>query len=283
MPGYIAAKLSRLRTAEYRRVASFASVRPSRRAEIGFNGRMFSRLPFVRPRAMPDPTAPHETRLISVLRPVVFGANDGLVSNLALVMGVAGAHPAAGVIVLAGIAGVLAGAFSMGVGEFISVRSQQELLAYQLAFQHRQLREEPEQERRILCEIYEGRGFSDEEAERFVDRLFADPDEAARLLIFEEVGLDARSIGSPLQAGIGSFFAFTLGALVPLVPYLLGSGAGAFGASLAASLVALFLLGVGISILTHRSPLFTGIRQLLLGGIAAAVTFGVGSLIGSRP
>ncbi|MDP9270377.1 MAG: VIT1/CCC1 transporter family protein [Chloroflexota bacterium] len=240
---------------------------------------MFSRLPFIRPRELPDPTAPHETRLISILRPVVFGANDGLVSNLALVMGVAGARPSPGVIVLAGVAGVLAGAFSMGVGEFISVRSQQELLAYQLAFQHRQLREEPEQERRILCEIYQGRGFTDEEARHFVDRLFADPDEAARLLIFEEVGLDARSIGSPYQAGISSFFAFTLGALVPLVPYLLASGPLAFEASIGLSLVALFLLGVGISVLTHRSPLLTGLRQVLLGGIAAAVTFGVGSLI----
>jgi VIT1/CCC1 family predicted Fe2+/Mn2+ transporter len=240
---------------------------------------MFSRLPFIRPRELPDPTAPHETRLISILRPVLFGANDGLVSNLALVMGVAGARPSPGVIVLAGVAGVLAGAFSMGVGEFISVRSQQELLAYQLAFQHRQLREEPEQERRILCEIYQGRGFTDEEAQHFVDRLFADPEEAARLLIFEEVGLDARSIGSPYQAGISSFFAFTLGALVPLVPYLLASGLLAFEASIGLSLVALFLLGVGISVLTHRSPLLTGIRQVLLGGIAAAVTFGVGSLI----
>ena len=241
---------------------------------------MFSRLPLLRPRALPDPTEPHETRLISVLRPLVFGANDGLVSNLALVMGVAGAHPAAGVIVLAGIAGLIAGAFSMGVGEFISVRSQQELLDYQIAFQQRQLQEAPEQERRILCEIYQRRGFSLEEATLFVDRVFADPDEAARLLIFEEVGLDARSIGSPVQAGVGSFFAFTLGALVPLIPYLIISGGVAFTLSLVASLAALFLLGIGISVLTHRSPLLTGVRQLLLGGVAALVTFGVGSLIG---
>lgn len=241
---------------------------------------MFSRLPLLRPRALPDPTEPHETRAISVVRPVVFGANDGLVSNLALVMGVAGAHPAAGVIVLAGIAGLIAGAFSMGVGEYISVKSQQELLEYQLAFQRRQLREAPDQERGILTEIYRKRGFTAEEARQFVNRVFADHDQATRLLIFEEVGLDDRSIGSPWSAGIGSFFAFTLGAIVPLVPYLVTVGVVAFTLSLVISLAALFLLGIGISILTHRSPLLTGVRQLALGGVAAAVTFAVGSLIG---
>ena len=243
---------------------------------------MFSRLPLLRPRALPDPTQPHETRVISVLRPVVFGANDGLVSNLALVMGVAGAHPAAGVIVLAGVAGLIAGAFSMGVGEYISVKSQQELLEYQLAFQRRQLREAPEQERGILTEIYRKRGFTADEARTFVERVFADHDQATRLLIFEEVGLDDRSIGSPWSAGIGSFFAFTLGALVPLVPYLISSGTLAFMLSLVISLAALFLLGIGISFLTHRSPLLIGLRQLLLGGVAAAVTYGVGSLVGAK-
>ena len=157
------------------------------------------------PGSLPDPTAPHETRANSVLRPVVFGANDGLVSNLALVMGVAGANPEPGIIVLAGVAGLVAGAFSMGVGEFISVQSQQELLGFQLAFQRHQLLHTPERERRILVEIYQERGFTLEEAERFVDRIFADPEHATRLLIHEEVGLDARSIGSPLVAGIGSF------------------------------------------------------------------------------
>jgi VIT1/CCC1 family predicted Fe2+/Mn2+ transporter len=239
-----------------------------------------SRLPRLHPRAFPDPTAPHETRVNAVLRPVVFGANDGLVSNLALVMGVAGANPDPGVIVLAGIAGLIAGAFSMGVGEYISVKSQQELLEYQLAFQHHQLREAPDHERRILAEIYRRRGFSPIEAEHFVDRVFANPDSAAELLIFEEVGLDERSIGSPWSAGIGSFLAFTLGAAIPLVPYLLAADMPAFLASLLASLAALFGLGLSISRLTHRAPLPTALRQLLLGGIAAAVTYGVGALIG---
>jgi VIT1/CCC1 family predicted Fe2+/Mn2+ transporter len=213
---------------------------------------------------------------------VVFGANDGLVSNLALVMGVAGANPGPGVIVLAGIAGLLAGAFSMGVGEYISVQSQQELLAYQLAFQRRQLREAPDQERQILADIYRERGFTRDEAIHFVNRVFADPESASRLLIFEEVGLDARSIGSPVSAGIGSFLAFTFGALIPLVPYLVLAESPAFLASVLGSLGALFVLGLGISLLTRRSLLLSAIRQVLLGGIAAAVTFAVGAFIGVR-
>ncbi len=223
---------------------------------------------------------PHETRANSILRPVVFGGNDGLVSNLALVMGVAGATAEPGIIVLAGVAGLLAGAFSMGVGEYISVQSQRELLEYQLAFQRRQLRETPEQERRILIDIYMERGFTEEEAAHFADRVFAEDEHATRLMIFEEVGLDARTIGSPMQAGVGSFLAFTLGAAIPLVPYLAASGALAFYTSLFVSLGALFLLGIGISTFTHRSRVFSGLRQVMLGGVAAAVTYAVGTLIG---
>lgn len=231
-------------------------------------------------RSLPAADAPHETRANGVLRPIVFGANDGLVSNLALVMGVAGANPQPGVIVLAGAAGLIAGAFSMGVGEYISVQSQRELLDYQVAFQRKQLREAPEQERRILCGIYTERGFSDEDAARFVDSVFDDPDHAVRLLIFEEVGLDVRSIGSPLAAAIGSFIAFTAGAFVPLLPYLVAAGAPAFMGSLVVSLAALALLGAAIAMLTRRSTWYGMLRQVLLGGVAAAFTFGVGRLIG---
>ena len=242
--------------------------------------RRFPRLHLLGQRELPDPTTPHETRASSLLRPIVFGANDGLVSNLALVMGVAGADPGPGVIVLAGIAGLLAGAFSMGVGEFVSVQSQRELLEYQLDFQRHQLREAPDQERGILADIYRKRGFTEDEATHFVDRVFADPESATRLLIFEEVGLDERSIGSPWAAGISSFLAFTLGALVPLLPYLLTAGGVAFPSSLLVSLAALFVLGISISRLTRRNPLGTALRQVLLGGIAAAVTFAVGAFIG---
>jgi vacuolar iron transporter family protein len=231
-------------------------------------------------RALPSATDPHETRANTVLRPVVFGANDGLVSNLALVMGVAGAAPDPGIILLAGVAGLVAGAFSMGVGEYISVQSQRELLDYQIAFQRKQLREVPDQERAILARIYTERGFTAEEASRFVDAVFDEPDHAVRLLIFEEVGLDIRSIGSPISAALGSFVAFTLGASVPVLPYLVAVDTTAFAVSLLASLAALALLGAGIAVLTRRPLIYGSVRQVLLGGVAAAVTFGVGQLIG---
>ena len=152
----------------------------------------------IREHALPDPTSPHETALNAVLRPIVFGANDGLVSNLALIMGVAGADPAPTMFVLAGVAGLIAGAFSMGVGEYISVKSQRELLEYQIAFQRKQLREVPDQERLILEGIYLERGFTPEHAASFVDAVFADGDHAVRQLIFEEVGLDERPQGREL-------------------------------------------------------------------------------------
>ena len=238
-------------------------------------------------RLLPDASAPHETRANSVLRPIVFGATDGLVSNLALVMGVAGANPAAGIIVLAGIAGLLAGAFSMGVGEYISVQSQRELLDFQVAFQRKQLREAPEQERGILRAIYEQRGFSSEHAAEFSDAVLDNQELAVRLLIFEEVGLDARSIGSPLAAGLSSFVSFTLGALVPLLPYLVGGIVGVTGMTLGLvafglSLASLGLLGMGTSVLTRRPLAFGAARQMLLGGAAAAVTYAVGTIIGAH-
>lgn len=231
-------------------------------------------------RLLPSATEPHETRVNTVLRPVVFGANDGLVSNLALVMGVAAAAPDPGYILLAGIAGLLAGAFSMGVGEYISVQSQRELLDYQVAFQRKQLREVPDQERAILARIYSERGFNEDEVAMFVDAVFDEPDHAVRLLIFEEVGLDIRSIGSPLGAAAGSFVAFTVGASIPVLPYILAEGQQAFVASLVASLAALAFLGAGIASLTRRPLSYGAVRQVLLGGIAAAVTYGVGQVIG---
>ena len=152
---------------------------------------------------------------------------------------------------------------------------------YQIAFERRQLLETPEEEHEILGGIYVERGLDREEARYFADRMFADKDRALAALVREEIGLDPRVIGSPMSAAIGSFLAFTLGALVPVVPYLVASGAVAFWVSLVASLAGLFLLGIGVSQFTHRSPLRTGTRQLLLGLAAAVVTFGVGTALGA--
>jgi len=228
------------------------------------------------------PTGPHDTRGSSILRPTVFGATDGLVANVCLIMGVAGASsedPHA--VVLAGIAGLVAGSFSMAVGEYISVRSQHELLDYQIELQRQQLRHTPEQERAILVEIYQSRGLSSTGANLVVDRLLADPKRALDTFVRDEIGLSAKTMGSPMTAALGSLLAFAVGASVPLVPFLLLSGATALIVSIAATLTALFLVGLGVSRLTHRQPLRSGLRQAALGLLAAAVTYGIGTLLGT--
>lgn len=228
------------------------------------------------------PASPHETRGSTVLRPTVFGATDGLVANVSLIMGVAGASSHdPHTIVLAGIAGLLAGSFSMAVGEYVSVRSQRELLDYQVELQRHQLRHEPAEERAILVEIYRSRGLSRAEANLIVDRLMADPDQALDAFVRDEIGLSAETMGSPVTAAAGSMLAFSVGAFVPLVPYLLFAGTPAFALSIAATLGALFLVGLGVSRLTHQHPVRTGARQAALGFLAAAVTYGVGTLLGT--
>jgi VIT1/CCC1 family predicted Fe2+/Mn2+ transporter len=232
-------------------------------------------------RVPPPPPSPHESRATSFLRPAVFGGSDGLVSNLALVMGVAGATADNQAIVVAGIAGLLAGAFSMAVGEYISVRSQHELFESQHRLQERQLQEDEAGERAILEGIYRERGFTPEEASSIVDTLFATPDRALESMLRDEVGLDPRAIGGPWAAAISSFLAFVSGAIIPLLPFLLLSGMPAFVGSLVLSLIALFLLGLGVSFLTQRPPIRCGLRQLALGGAAALVTYVIGQAIGS--
>jgi VIT1/CCC1 family predicted Fe2+/Mn2+ transporter len=228
------------------------------------------------------PVNPHETRGAGVVRPVVFGATDGLVCNLSLIMGVAAAareDPHS--IVIAGIAGLLAGGFSMAVGEYVSVQSQRELLDYQIDLQRHQLHHTPEQEREILMGIYEAKGLSRPEADLIVDRIMKDPERAIDTFVREEIGLSAKTMGSPVAAGLGSLSAFAVGALIPLVPFLLLGGTAAFAVSISASGLALFAIGLAVSQLTHRHALWTGIRQAALGGLAAAVTFGIGSLLGT--
>lgn len=243
-----------------------------------------SRSIMARVRALREPSAsPHETRGSSVVRPVVFGATDGLVCNLSLIMGVAGAageDPHS--IVIAGIAGLLAGGFSMAVGEYISVRSQREMLDYQIELQRHQLVHTPERERSILRAIYLTKGLSGAEADLIVNRILRDPERAVDTFVREEIGLSAETMGSPVAAGLGSMSAFAVGAIVPLVPFLvLGGGRAALLLSIAASGLALFAIGLGVARLTHRRAIVTGLRQAALGGLAAAVTFGIGSLLGT--
>jgi VIT1/CCC1 family predicted Fe2+/Mn2+ transporter len=222
----------------------------------------------------------HRSARSGTLRASIFGVSDGLVSNLSLVMGVAGASGEGGFILLAGIAGLLAGAFSMAAGEYISMQSQRELFERQIELERAELEAMPDEEQQELTALYVAKGFSNEEASRIAARMFAEPETALDALVREELGLDPDELGSPWGAAGGSFLAFCVGAIVPVIPYLFGGGTVAFLASAGLSLVALFLVGAAVSLLTGRSLLFSGVRQLGIGAAAAAVTYGVGTIIG---
>ena len=220
------------------------------------------------------------------LRAAVFGANDGLVSNLSLVMGVAGAVTGAAAgnhfIVLAGVAGLLAGAFSMAAGEYISMQSQREMFENQIAVEREEMRVMPEVEQEELAAIYRAKGVADADAKRIAAQLMEDPAKALDTKVREELGLDPDELGSSWGAAIYSFIAFAIGALIPLVPFLVASGQVAFVAALVASFVSLFAVGAAVSIVTGRSMIFSGVRQVMIGAAAAAVTYGVGTLIGAN-
>jgi VIT1/CCC1 family predicted Fe2+/Mn2+ transporter len=224
----------------------------------------------------------HRTGGGGVLRATVFGVNDGLVSNAALVMGFAGAQVGPGVVLLAGIAGLLAGAFSMGVGEYISMRAQRELFEHQIEIEERELLSAPAEEEHELTAIYQAKGLPEDVARSLAGRLNADPNVALDILIREELGLDPTQLGSAWGAALGSFLAFAVGAAIPVLPFLFIQSAGPTATMLSAGLsaIALFTVGAVVSLFTGRSFLLSGGRQLLLGAAAAALTYGVGTLIG---
>ena len=214
------------------------------------------------------------------LRAAIFGISDGLISNLSLVIGIAGANPDHRFIILAGVAGLLAGAFSMGAGEFISVTSQRELFERQIALEKEELESDPEEERRELALIYRAKGIPQAEAEELSARIIGDSTVALETLAREELGLNPEGLGSPYGVAIASFVAFAFGAVIPVIPWLFGSSIWHFAASVIASGIALFAVGAGVSLFTGRNPLFAGARQLAIGAVAAAVTFSIGKLIG---
>ena len=223
----------------------------------------------------------HHAGRSGTLRAVIFGVSDGLVSNLALVMGVAAASAGEGsFVLLAGIAGLLAGAFSMGAGEYISMQSQRELFERQIALERAELEAMPEEEQAELAQVYRSKGFTEGEAATIAERMFRDPKHALDTLVREELGLDPDELGSSWGAAFGSFVAFGVGALIPVIPYLLTVGQTAFVAAIALSVAALFAVGAGVSLLTGRSLLFSGARQVLIGAAAAVVTYVVGLAIG---
>ncbi|PKO19235.1 MAG: rubrerythrin family protein [Chloroflexi bacterium HGW-Chloroflexi-10] len=217
----------------------------------------------------------------NALRAAVLGANDGLVSNMSLVMGVAGAAVGNRAILITGIAGMLAGAISMALGEWLSVQSSRELYSHQIKVETAEIEQAPEEEAEELALIYEARGLKPEQARLLADQILSDKDSAVQTLVREELGIDPEELGgSAWEAAITSFILFALGAVIPVAPFAFLSGMTAVLVSIALSVVGLFLLGAVITLFTGRGVWFSGMRMVVFGLLAAAVTFGIGHLIG---
>jgi VIT1/CCC1 family predicted Fe2+/Mn2+ transporter/rubrerythrin len=214
------------------------------------------------------------------LRAAVFGINDGLLSNLGLVMGIAGTNAEPRFVLLAGVAGLLAGAFSMAAGEYVSVRSQRELYEQQLALEAQELEASPEEEHEELALIYQAKGIPSDQANELARQILANPETAIQTLAREELGLDPESLGSPWTAALSSFVAFTIGAIIPVIPYLVIRSSLALPVSTLVCGVSLFLVGALISIFTGRNMVYSGFRMVGIGALAAGVTFAIGRLLG---
>ncbi|NYT93813.1 VIT1/CCC1 transporter family protein [Salinispora sp. H7-4] len=212
------------------------------------------------------------------LRPAVFGAMDGLVTNIALIAGVGGGGVSARAVLLTGTAGLVAGAISMGLGEYTSVRSANEQVAAEVAKERRELERHPEVEARELADTWVARGLPRELATQVAEAVRRNPEEALRVHVREELGVNPDDQPSPWAAAFSSFVCFSVGALVPLLPYLLGSTS--LWLALGVGGLGLFLAGAIVARFTSRRWWTAGLRQLLLGGLAAAATYGIGTLIG---
>jgi vacuolar iron transporter family protein len=213
-------------------------------------------------------------------RAAVLGAGDGLLTNLSLVLGVAGASTNASAVRLAGVAGLLAGAFSMAAGELVSVRAQQELVEREVEVERRELADDPEGERQELTDMYRAQGLSAADASTVARILSSHPDIALDTHARLELGVDPQAPGSAWQAAVMSFVSFSVGAILPLFPWFFSAGTGAVIASVIIGALAALALGAAIGLMSGRSALSTALRQLAVAAIAAGVTYGVGSLLG---
>ena len=224
----------------------------------------------------------HRAGAGGALRAGVFGVNDGLVSNLLLILGVAGGTDNRNIILLAGLAGLLAGAFSMAAGEWVSVQSQRELYEREIAVEREELAEFPEEELEELILIYQAKGLSEEEATALAGRIMRRPETALDTLTREELGLAPGDLGSPWVAASSSFGAFAVGAFLPVVPFLIGSGTAALAAAIVLSAVSLFLVGSAISVLTGRTVVRGGLRMVGIAAVVGLASHLVGQLIGAN-
>jgi vacuolar iron transporter family protein len=214
-------------------------------------------------------------------RAAIFGVSDGLVTNVSLVLGIAGASPGGTIVRLAGVAGLVAGSFSMAAGEYLSMTAQRELLERELDVERKALSRSPEGEANELRGMYVQRGIDPAVARDMVDQVMMDPELALETHAREELGINPQQLGSPVQAAAASFFTFALGAFIPLVPWLYAKGNPAIISSVILGAVASIMVGVVLATFTERPVVRSALRQLAVTAIAAAVTYGVGRAIGT--
>lgn len=220
------------------------------------------------------------TRTAGTLRAAVFGVNDGLISNMSLMLGIAGASTNQTFIIMAGIAGLLAGASSMAAGEFVSVRSQREVYEHQIDLEKSELELYPEEEKEELALIYQARGIPKEDAEKLAHLLISNPDTALDTLAREELGLNPNDLGSPIMAMLASFFSFAFGAAIPVIPFLFGNNSWNLPISIALTGIALYIVGTLISLFTNRNSIISGLKMLCIGAIAGGLTYLIGKIMG---
>jgi vacuolar iron transporter family protein len=226
---------------------------------------------------------PHQHRDVrgGGARAAVFGVSDGLVTNLSLVLGMAGANPGGSIVRLAGVAGLIAGSFSMAAGEYISMTAQRELMERELEVERRALRHSPEEESAELRGMYVNRGIDPDVATEMANEVMQDPDLALETHAREELGISTQNLGSPWQAAAASFITFALGAFIPLLPWLFTSGTLALMLSIVLGALGALAVGAVLARFTERSALASALRQLAVTAVAAAVTYGVGRAIGT--
>ena len=228
----------------------------------------------------PLPEKHHRDVQGGTARAAVFGVSDGLVSNVAIVLGFAGANTGPGLVRLAGLAGLIGGAVSMAAGEYVSMTAQAELLERELEMERLELRRRPEAERRELAQIYRSRGVDEDTAEQLATALSRDPELALQTHAREELGIDPDSLGQPVRASLWSFVTFSIGATVPLLPYLFGSGTAALVAAVVLSVTAALAVGTALARFTGRPIGRSAGRQLLFSAVPAAITYAIGSAVG---
>ena len=228
----------------------------------------------------PAPETHHRNVQGGTARAAVFGVSDGLVSNVAIVLGFAGADPSPGLVRLAGVVGLIGGAVSMAAGEYVSMKAQAELLERELDMERLELRRHPEGEKAELAQIYRSRGVDRATADELATQLMRNPEMALETHAREELGIDPSELGSPVAASVTSFLCFSVGALVPLVPWFVGGGTAAVVASIVLGVLAALAVGAALARFTSRPVAPTALRQLVFSTIPAAITFALGSAVG---